>query len=553
LATFKEPVVASRGVITTNHPEASAAGLEMLAMGGNAIDAAVAALFSLSVVEPMMVSPMGAGFFVIRHGETGEVTTLDNYSTAPAAARADMFDPVPGSLENETVGLTNDVGHLSVGTPGALAGWISVAERFGRLPLDVLIGPAIRQARRGFVVSPYLAFCIESEQSNLARFPASAEIFLSNGRVPEVGDRIVREEYAQTLERIAVNGADEFVTGKTADLILEEMERGGGLLTRADLAGYELKERAPVRGTYRGHEIVALGPVSSGGTHIVQMLKMLEGYDLAAYGFGSVERVHLVAEALKIAFADRFRYMADPAEVDIPVDHLISHEYADLRRAEMGPPDGMAKSYLAGAFGSRGESTSTTHLNVADADGNVVSATQTLNSLFGSRVTAAGTGLLLNNTMRNLDPVPGRTNSIAPGKRILSSMSPTLVLKDGQPVLAIGTPGGHRIFAAVLQGIMNVIDFGMTAQEAVEAPRIWTMGPVLEIEDTFPDLANVVSGLEARGHTVSVVAKIAGGMSAIALDPASGLMTGAACWRADGAPAGLSGGGARLVNETVWK
>jgi gamma-glutamyltranspeptidase/glutathione hydrolase len=245
--------------------------------------------------------------------------------------------------------------------------------------------------------------------------------------------------------------------------------------------------------------------------------------------------------------------MADPAEVDIPVDHLISHEYADLRRAEMGPPDGMAKSYLAGAFGSRGESTSTTHLNVADADGNVVSATQTLNSLFGSRVTAAGTGLLLNNTMRNLDPVPGRTNSIAPGKRILSSMSPTLVLKDGQPVLAIGTPGGHRIFAAVLQGIMNVIDFGMTAQEAVEAPRIWTMGPVLEIEDTFPDLANVVSGLEARGHTVSVVAKIAGGMGAIALDPASGLMTGAACWRADGAPAGLSGGGARLVNETVWK
>jgi gamma-glutamyltranspeptidase/glutathione hydrolase len=325
------------------------------------------------------------------------------------------------------------------------------------------------------------------------------------------------------------------------------------VLTRDDLAGYELKDREPVRGTYRGHEIVALGPVSSGGTHIVQMLKLLEGYDLSSYGFGSVERVHLVAEALKIAFADRFRYMADPAKVEIPVGHLISTAYADQRRAEVGGADGRAQSYLAGAFGSRGESTSTTHLNVADADGNVVSATQTLNSLFGSRVTAAGTGLLLNNTMRNLDPVPGRTNSIAPGKRILSSMSPTLVLKDGQPVLAIGTPGGHRIFAAVLQGIMNVIDFGMTAQDAVEAPRIWTMGPVLEIEDTFPDLATVVSGLEARGHVVSVMAKIAGGMSAIALDHMTGLMTGAACWRADGAPAGISGGGARLVNETVWK
>ncbi|MCC6705307.1 MAG: gamma-glutamyltransferase, partial [Thermomicrobiales bacterium] len=416
----------------------------MLAMGGNAIDAAVAALFSLSVVEPMMVSPMGAGFFVIRHGATGEVTTLDNYATAPAAARADMFEPVPGSLENETIGLLNDVGHLSVGTPGALAGWVSVAERFGKLPLAELLAPAIRQARRGFLVSPYLAFCIDAEQAHLARFPASAEIFLPGGGVPAVGSRIVREDYAKTLERIAVNGAEEFVTGATADLILAEMERGGGLLTRDDLAGYELKDREPVRGRYRGYEIVAQGPVSSGGTHIVQMLKLLEGCDLAEYGFGSVERVHLVAEALKVAFADRFRYMADPAEVDVPVAMLTSDAYANQRRAEVGGADGVAKQYQAGLFGDLGESSCTTHLNVADADGNVVSATQTLNSLFGSRVTATGSGLLLNNTMRNLDPVPGRTNSIAPGKRILSSMSPTLVLKDGQPVLAIGTPGGHR-------------------------------------------------------------------------------------------------------------
>jgi gamma-glutamyltranspeptidase/glutathione hydrolase len=551
--TFKQPVVGSRAVITTNHPEASAAGLEMLAMGGNAIDAAVAALFSLSVVEPMMVSPMGAGFFVIRHGATGAVTTLDNYATAPVAARPDMFEPVEGSLENETVGLLNDVGHLAVGTPGALAGWLSVAERFGNLPRAELLAPAIRQARRGFLVSPYLAFCTEAEAAHLARFPASAEVFLPGGSVPKPGDRIVRSDYARTLERIAVHGAAEFVTGETADLILAEMERGGGLITRDDLAGYELHEREPVRGSYRGFEIVAQGPVSSGGTHIVQMLHMLEGFDLAGYGFGSVERVHLVAEALKIAFADRFTYMADPAEVDVPVEMLISRDYAEARRADLGGVNGRARQYQAGVFGSRGESTSTTHLNVADAAGNVVSATQTLNSLFGSRVTATGSGLLLNNTMRNLDPVPGRTNSIAPGKRILSSMSPTLVLSDGKPVLAIGTPGGHRIFAAVLQGIMNRIDFGMSAQEAVEAPRIWTMGPVLEIEDTFPDLANVVRGLEARGHTVSVVAKVAGGMSAIALDPTSGVMTGAACWRADGAPAALSGGGARMVDETVWK
>ena len=553
MSTYKQPVVGTRAVITTNHPEASAAGLEMLAMGGNAIDAAVAALFSLSVVEPMMVSPMGAGFFVIRHGASGEVTTLDNYSTAPASAKADMFEPVPGSLENEAVNRLNDVGHLAVGTPGALAGWLRVLDNYGRLSRAEVIAPAIRQARRGFLVSPYLAFCIDAEQESLARFEASAEIFLPGGNPPAVGDRIVRGDYAQTLERIAENGLDEFVTGQTADAILSEMERGGGVLTRDDLAGYELKDREPVRGSYRGFEIAALGPVSSGGTHIVQMLRILEGYDLASYGFGSVERVHLVAEALKVAFADRFRYMADPAQVDIPVGMLTSSAYADQRRAEIGDANGPSRQYQAGEFGDLGESNCTTHLNVADADGNVVSATQTLNSLFGSRVTATGTGLLLNNTMRNLDPVPGRTNSIAPGKRILSSMSPTIVLKDGQPVLAIGTPGGHRIFAAVLQGIMNVIDFGMPAQEAVEAPRIWTMGPVLEIEDTFPDLANVVNGLERRGHRVSVVAKIAGGMSAIALDPASGVMTGAACWRADGTPAALAGGGARLVNEVVWK
>jgi gamma-glutamyltranspeptidase/glutathione hydrolase len=552
MSTFKQPVVASQAVITTNHPEASAAGLEMLAMGGNAIDAAVAALFSLSVVEPMMVSPMGAGFFVIRDGATGEIMTLDNYATAPHAARPDMFEPVIGSLENETVGGVNDVGHLAVGVPGNLAGWTRAAERFGRLPLTELVAPAVRQARRGFLVSPYLAFCIEQEQPNLERFPATAGIFLPGGVPPTPGDRIVRGEYADTLERMGRNGAAELVSGETARLVVEEMKRGGGLITHDDLARYQLFERAPVRGTYRGFDVVSMAPVSSGGTHIVQMLKILEGYDIGALGFGSVERVHLVAEALKVAFADRFRYLADPADVDVPVEWLTSADYAAERRTGIGDPGGRAQQYQAGKQGARGESTSTTHLNVADAEGNMVSATQTLNSLFGSRVTATGSGMLLNNNMRLLDPVPGRTNSIAPGKRILSSMSPTIVLRDGQPMLAIGTPGGHRIFAAVLQGIMNVLDFGMTAQEAVEAPRVWTMGPVLEIEDTFPDLATVVSGLEQRGHQVSVVPKIAGGMGAIMIDRDTGLLTGASCWRADGAPAGLSGGGARLVDEVLW-
>jgi gamma-glutamyltranspeptidase/glutathione hydrolase len=549
MATNKQPVIASQGVVTTNHPEASAAALELLAMGGNAIDAAVAALFSLSVVEPMMVSPMGAGFFVIHNGAAGDITTIDNYATAPRAAGPDLFRPVPGSLENETVDRENEVGYLAVGVPGALAGWVHAAARFGSLPLSELIAPAIRQARRGFPVSPYLAYCIGVEAETIARFPATAEIFLPAGSAPQPGDRIVRSDYAMTLERMAANGARELVDGETARLLVEDMARNGGLITADDLAGYRLHERPAIRGRYRGYDIASMGPVSSGGTHIVQMLRILEGYDLRAMGFGSVERVHLIAEALKIAFADRFRYMADPAEVEIPLDWLVSDAYAAERRAEIGTT---AEQYASGLAGARGESSSTTHVNVADARGNVVAATQTLNSLFGSRVTTPGTGMLLNNTMRLLDPTPGRTNSIAPGKRILSSMSPTIVLKDGKPVLALGTPGGHRIFAAVLQGIINVIEHGMSPQEAVEAPRVWTMGPVLEIEDTFPDLANVVMGLERRGHKVAVVPKIAGGMGAIALDPETGLMTGASCWRADGSPAGLSGGGARMVDEIPW-
>ena len=547
--TFKQPVAASRAVVTANHPEAGAAAVEILAMGGNAVDAAVAALFSLSVVEPMMVSPHGAGFLVIRDGPTGRVATIDNYAAVPAAARPDMFRPIAGSLENETEDGANDAGHLAVGVPGALAGWTDAAARFGTLPLPELVAPAVRQARRGFVVSPYLAQCIELERVQLARFPATAAVFLPGGEVPAVGSRIVRADYAATLERMGRHGAAELIDGETARAVAADMADHGGLLSLADGRAYRLFDREPVRGAYRGVELVAMGPVSSGGLHIVQMLNILSGFDLRASGFGTVETIHLMAEALKIAFADRARFVADPATTDVPVEWLTSAAYADARRREIAANGDRAGAFAAGVGGG-GESASTTHVNVVDALGTMVSATQTLNGLFGSRVTVPGTGMLLNNTMRLMDPVPGRTNSIAPGKRILSSMSPTLLLKDGRPWLAIGSPGGHRIFAAVMQGILNLIDHGMTVQEAVEAPRMWTMGPVLELEDAFDGLAELVAGLERRGHRVEVVPTIAGGMSAIQVDAERGLLHGASCWRADGAPIGISGGPARLVDET---
>lgn len=543
--TEKQEAIAAKGMVTSNHPLASLAGTEMLVQGGNAVDAAIAAMFALSVVEPMMTTVFGAGFITMRLAD-GTVTTIDNYATVPTAARPDMFEPIPGNLDNDVVGDLNSTGYLAVATGGTLLGWATAVERYGRLPLAQVLGPAIRFARQGFRVSPYLHGIIVMEAGNLARFPASAAVFLPGGSPPPVDGRIVREDYARTLEAIATHGPDYLYHGPLGQAIADDMAANGGILTMADIEGYRIYERPPVRGTYRGYEIVSMGPVSSGGAHIIQLLNILEGFDLADLGFGSADTVHVMAEAMKIAFADRFRYMADPATTHIPLDWLTSKEYAASRRAEIRLD--RAQQWLAGVAPD-GEGASTTHCCAMDADGNVVSTTQTLNGGFGSKVTTPGTGVLLNNCMHLMDPTPGRTNSIAPGKRILSSMAPTIVLRDGRPVLAIGTPGGVRIFGSVMQAIVNVVDHGMSLQQAVEAPRMWDRGPVLEMEQGFPDLGELKAELERRGHVVETPLKVAGGMNGILLDQATGLMHGAACWRADGAPMGFSGGDGRVDGD----
>lgn len=547
--TYKREVVASRAIVAANHPLAAVAGSEILALGGNAVDAAVATLFALSVVEPMMVSPFGAGFFVIRDGRTGAVATIDNYATVPAAARPDMFEPIPGSLDYEAVGKANDIGYLAVAVPGALKGWAHAVARYGRLPLARLIQPAIRYAAGGFPASAYLAYMIADAREALARFPASAEVFLPGGQVPSVGQLIIRMDYARTLQQIADEGAETLYTGDLARTIAADMAANGGLITLDDLANYRVIEREPIRSSYRGHEIVSMAPPSSGGTHIAQILNLLEGFPVGSgdLRFGEPGYHHLFAEALKIAFADRRRYMADPETVDVPVDWLTSKAYAEQRRREIDPRragDPAAGEQAAVATFLGGEGANTTHLTTIDDEGTIVSATQTLNSGFGSKVTCPGTGMLLDNCMVLMDPTPGRTNSIAGGKRILSSMSPTIVLRDGAPFMALGTPGGKRIFAAVTQGIINVIDHGMSLQEAVEAPRVWTQGADLELEDSFPNLAALRAELTARGHRTVAVQKVAGGMNGVLVAP-DGLLHGAACWRADGVPVGISGGTAR--------
>lgn len=549
--TYKQPAIAAKGMVTSNHPLASLAGNEILIAGGNAVDAAIATMFALSVVEPMMTTIFGAGFINIRLAD-GTCTTIDNYATVPSGTTPDMFKPIPGSLDNDVEGELNATGYLAVATGGSLLGWATAVERYGRLSLDQIVAPAVRYARNGFRVSPYLQEIIKMQQDNLARFPASAEVFLPGGSPPEPGHLLVRGDYANTLEQIGRQGAGYLYDGPLGEAIAADMAANGGLITMDDIRGYRVFERPPVRGDYRGHEIVSMAPPSSGGTHIVQILNILEGYDVGGLGFGSPDHVHLLAEAMKIAFADRFRYMADPTTTDIPLEWLTSKSYAAERRAQI---DMATSQQYTAATSPEGEGASTTHCCAMDSDGNVVTTTQTLNGGFGSKVTVPGTGMLLNNCMHLMDPTPGRTNSIAPNKRILSSMSPTLVLRDGKPFIAIGTPGGVRIFGSVMQAISNVIDHGMTLQEAVEAPRMWDRGPVLELETGFPELPALQSELERRGHTVERVFKVAGGMNGIMVQPETGLMEGVACWRADGAPMGYSGGEARMdaSEDAMWK
>lgn len=535
----KQPATGSRGMVVTNHPLASAAGSEMLLAGGNAVDAAVAALFTLTVVEPMMVGVLGGGVAHLRLAD-GRHLVLDGLSTAPGRGGATMYEPLSDQIGKARLvrDRENEVGPKAVAVPGALAGWCEALARFGTLPLADVLAPAIRLAERGFIASPYLSDCITDCAKDLARDPGLSALFLPGGQPLRPGDRLVQGDYAASLRLIAERGAAALYDGPLGAALTGFMAAKGGLIDQADLSAFRVIERAPVRGTYRGFEILGPPPPSSSGVHIVQMLNILEGYDIGGLGFGSADSVHLLAEALKIAFADRAVATADPAFVDVPVDRLIAKSYAEERRSRIDLR--RAQAWTAGLAG--GESANTTHVTVADAAGNVVATTQTINGLFGACTQIPGTGMLTNNYMYNFDPHPGRALSIAPGKRVFTSMAPMMALRDGRLAFALGLPGGLRIFPSALQAIVNLIDHGMTLQEAVEAPRVWTEGGVLELEQAFPDA--VAENLAGRGHSIVRMPRIAGGMNAIAF-AADGTLTGAACWRADGTPVAISGGLAR--------
>ncbi|MDP6779360.1 MAG: gamma-glutamyltransferase [Candidatus Latescibacteria bacterium] len=539
--TEKQPVVGSRGAVATNNPIGSAAGLEMLALGGNAIDAAIAALFALNVVEPQMVGVFGAGWMNIRLPD-GTAIVLDNYAQAPAAAGPDLFRPISDTWPDymQTEGHANRVGYLAAGVPGALKGWAEAIESWGRLDLETVLQPAIRHAERGFRPSRYLLDMIVNAREQFARFPGTASVFLPGGEPPAEGDLLVQGDLAESLRVLARDGPDAIYGGSLGQVIADDVAKNGGLITLEDLRSYRTFPRDPLVGTYRGYELTVPPPPSAGGLHILQILGLLEGFDLAALGFGTADAVHLLAECFKIAFADRSEHLGDPAQTVVPVDWLLSADYAGERRAQIAldratsPDPGIPPSV---------ESASTTHVTAADAEGHIACMTQTINEGFGAKVIVPGTGIFLNNTMALFDPHPGHANSVGPCLRMISSMSPTILCRDGRPYVALGTPGGVRIFPSVAQAIVNIVDHGMTLQEAVEAPRVWTQGQELEVESTVPE--SMRQELAGRGHTVKEVRAVAGGMNGVMFDQDTNTLTGAACWRADGGPSALSGGSAR--------
>jgi gamma-glutamyltranspeptidase/glutathione hydrolase len=476
------PVPAKHGMVVSSHYLASEAGVEALRKGGNAIDAAVATAFALAVTHPA-AGNVGGGGFLVYHGADGTVTTFNFREKAPLAATETMFLDENGEIRDRV----NHEGLLAVGVPGTVAGLWLAHERMGRLPWKDLVEPAVRLAEEGFPM-PWSMQNIQRYFQSLEGdplFDASRKVFLKDGKeVYEPGEIWRQPDLARTLKRIRDHGKDGFYKGETARLIAAFMRKHGGLITEEDLARYEAEEQAPIHGTYRGYDVYGMAPPSSGGVAMVEMLNILEGFDLADIGHNSALYLHLLTEAMRRAFADRAQYLGDPHfNPDMPISRLTSKEYAeDLRETiDLFLASESDSSRFNSAYFAH-ESEETTHLSVVDAEGNAVSMTYTLEYGYGSRIVVEGAGFLLNNEMGDFNPIPGRTtttgligtppNLVAPGKRMLSSMSPTIVAKDGRPVLAIGSPGGRTIINTVTQVVLNVIDHGMNVGEAVEAPRI---------------------------------------------------------------------------------
>jgi gamma-glutamyltranspeptidase / glutathione hydrolase len=491
-------VHARNGMVVSEEARATRIGVDILRQGGNAVDAAVAVGFALAVTLPESGNLGGGGFMVIKLAGGDRAVAIDYREIAPAAATRNMFLNEKGEADPQRSRFSG----LAVGVPGTVAGLAFAHRRYGsgKFTLAQLIASAIPLARDGIEVNARLSASLARAQLQLARHSSSAEIFLKpDGTVPQPGDRLVQKDLAITLEAIVREGPFAFYEGPIADQIAASARLAGGNMTRHDLAGYQVREREPVRGTYRGHEIISMPPPSSGGVHLVQMLNLLEGYDLRALGHNSPEAIHLLAEAMKLAYADRSEFLGDPDFVKVPVSGLTSKRYADTLRKQIDRERARSAAEIRPGKAPQFESDHTTHYSVVDSHGNAVANTYTLNFFYGLGMVAEGTGVLLNNELDDFAAahnapnayglVGGDANSPGPRKRPLSSMTPTIVLKDKRPYLVTGAAGGSRIITSVVQIIVNAIDFGMDAGAAVAAARVH--------HQWLPDELELEAGIDA--------------------------------------------------------
>jgi gamma-glutamyltranspeptidase/glutathione hydrolase len=549
-AASKQPVRAKNAMVASTSDIASRIGADIMKKGGNAVDAAAAVSLALAVTWPSAGNLGGGGFMLIRKAD-GKAEAIDYRERAPLAATREMYLDANG---NVVKGLSSQ-GYKAVGVPGTVAGIALAHKRHGKLPWSEIVEPARKLAADGFTVNYHLArsLAYRTTQERMADFPESRRIFLRDGKLYEMGETFVQPDLAATLARIKANPRD-FYEGETARLIAADMKAHGGIITAEDLKTYEPTIREPLRGTYRGHEIMTMPPPSSGGIALLEMLNILEPYDLKAMGWHSAKYFHTVVEAQRRAFADRAEFLGDTDFVKVPVTGMISRQYANERRADIDPAKATPSMSVAKGKPAVYESPDTTHFTIIDPAGNVVSSTYTLNDSFGSGVTVKGTGFLLNDEMDDFTSKPGvpndyqliqgEANAIEPKKRPLSSMTPTIVLKDGKVRFAVGSPGGPTIINTVLHVVLNVIDFDMSIQAAVDAPRFhhqWT--PDLIFWEPFGVNPDTRTMLEAMGHKfrdipgMSSTPGMIGDAHAILIDE-NGWRLGASDPRLGGAPAG---------------
>ncbi|MDG2938607.1 gamma-glutamyltransferase [Bisgaard Taxon 10/6] len=498
------PIYGKRGMVASEQELATRVGLDILKQGGNAVDAAVGVGFALAVVLPNAGNIGGGGFMVLHDAKSGQDFTVDFREMAPIKASKDMYLDDKGNVVDGKSLYT----HLAVGVPGTVAGMEYALKKWGSLPLKKVLAPAIKLAEEGIPVSLTLAKTLQTEKDTLGKWESSKKIFFKNGEPLAAGELLVQKDLAKSLKQIAQQGAEAFYRGDIAAKIVAEMEKHGGLISLEDMKNYQAVERQPIVGTYRGYKVVTMPPPSSGGVHLVQILNMLENYPLSEYGVNSAKAIHTLAETMKLAYADRSEYLGDPDFVKVPVKGLVSKDYA--KSLIGGIKDNVAKpaSDIKPGKPQPYESDQTTHYSVMDEKGNAVAVTYTLNTNFGTGIVAEGTGILLNNEMDDFSSKPGvanaygliggESNAIAAKKRPLSSMTPTIVVKDAKPWLVTGSPGGARIITTVLQSILNTVDHGMNPAEAIVTPRVhhqWLPDELRVEEGLSPDTLTLLKDM----------------------------------------------------------